>query len=67
MADDADTPAPHEATLAEIAREEFGVTARAFFAPVIGAVDVIGALCRMNLPEDAPKPAPVDPSKKRAA
>ena len=49
MADDAHLTDRHQATdgetrFSDMAREELSVTARAFFAPVVGAVHVVRAL-----------------------
>jgi hypothetical protein len=59
MADDAPMSTKRDdknATFGEVAREELSVTARAFFAPVVGAVHVVRALLHetASAPKDKP-------------
>jgi hypothetical protein len=66
MADDAPIIVKHRDNggFADIAREELSVTARAFFAPVVGAVHVVrGLLSEKHQPEPV---VPVPPKKDAA-
>jgi hypothetical protein len=76
MADDAHMPIKsdhrrRDGGFADIAREELSVTARAFFAPVVGAVHIVRGL--LSDKHDDPGPvepepvAPEPPKKRRAA
>lgn len=47
-----------EPSLSDLAREEFGLTARAFFAPVIGAVQVMRFLFSGAVASGAGAPPP---------
>jgi hypothetical protein len=67
MADDAgmhrrDTPPAGHQSFADMAKEELGLTARAFFAPVFGAMHVMRVLLSADVaPNHAappPKPTP---------
>jgi len=61
MADDAHItvkPRDHSGGFADIAREELSVTARAFFAPVVGAIHVVRGLLSDIHQSEPVKPEP---------